>query len=84
MIIELLITLIGALLAVAFLTVSERNVMASIQRRRGPNIVGAYGLLQAVADGAKLIFKDIIIPIRSNPVLFIAAPSLALLISLTI
>lgn len=84
MLIELLITLVGALLAVAFLTVSERNVMASIQRRRGPNIVGAYGLLQAVADGTKLIFKDIIIPIRANPVLFIAAPSLALLISLVI
>ena len=84
MLIELIITLIGALLSVAFLTVSERNVMASIQRRRGPNIVGAYGLLQAVADGAKLIFKDIIIPIRANPVLFMAAPSLALLISLVI
>lgn len=84
MLIELIITLIGALLSVAFLTVSERNIMASIQRRKGPHIVGTYGLLQAVADGAKLIFKDIIIPVRANPVLFIAAPSLALLISLLI
>lgn len=58
--------------------------MASIQRRRGPNVTGFWGILQAIADGLKLIFKEIIIPIRANWFLFLFAPGITLLIGLVI
>jgi NADH-quinone oxidoreductase subunit H len=53
-----LILIIFLLVAVAFFTVLERKLIASVQRRRGPNIVGTFGLLQAGADGAKLLIKE--------------------------
>lgn len=58
--------------------------MASIQRRKGPNVTGFWGTLQAIADGLKLIFKEVIIPAKSNWLLFLAAPSITLLIGLLI
>jgi NADH-quinone oxidoreductase subunit H len=81
---ELLITFLSALLAIAFFTIAERKVLASIQRRKGPNVTGFWGTLQAIADGLKLIFKEIIIPVRANWILFLAAPSITLLIGLLI
>ena len=51
------------LLSVAFFTVMERKILASIQRRRGPNMVGIYGLLQAIADAFKLLSKETVIPL---------------------
>ena len=56
--IRALLLIVPLLLAVAFFTVFERKVMATIQRRRGPNVVGFFGLLQAFADALKLIIKD--------------------------
>ena len=64
--VETIITILCALLAIAFFTIAERKLMASIQRRKGPNVTGFWGTLQAIADGLKLIFKEIIIPIRAN------------------
>jgi len=81
---ELLIVLISALVIIAFYIVLERKLLGSIQRRRGPNVVGFWGLLQAVADGLKLIVKEVSIPSRANRVIFIAAPILIIVISLTV
>lgn len=61
-----LITLVLLLLTVAFFTIAERKLLASIQRRKGPNVTGFWGLLQAFADGLKLLLKEVIIPVRSN------------------
>lgn len=83
-IINILITIISALIAVAFFTIAERKLMASIQRRRGPNVTGFWGILQAFADGLKLLLKEAIIPTKSNSVLFLLAPTLVLLIGLTV
>jgi len=76
-----LLTLVPLLITVAFFTLAERKVMANIQRRTGPNLVGLIGLLQPFADGLKLIIKEIIIPIKSNNLLFIVSPMLTLVLS---
>lgn len=78
----ILITLIASLLTIAFFTIAERKLLASIQRRKGPNVTGFWGILQAFADGLKLLLKEVIIPVRSNWVLFLLAPCLSLAIAL--
>jgi len=67
-------TILPLLLAIAFFTVFERKAMAGIQRRQGPNVVGVFGLLQAFADGLKLLLKEVIVPTSANSVRFILAP----------
>ena len=62
------------MLAVAYLTLWERKFIGWIQIRIGPNRVGPFGLLQPVADGIKLLFKEIILPANANKVLFLLAP----------
>jgi len=74
--------IIPLLIAVAFFTLSERKLMASIQRRVGPNVVGIYGLLQPLADGLKLIIKETIVPSRAEKILFLAAPGYTFFLSL--
>nr|QTK22332.1 NADH dehydrogenase subunit 1 [Pneumocystis sp. 'macacae'] len=80
--IEVIIVLLPVLLNVAFVTLAERKVMGSIQRRIGPNIVGYYGLLQPVADALKLILKETIVPLQSNKLLFFLGPMIALIFAL--
>lgn len=74
--------IIPLLIAVAFFTVSERKIMGIIQRRRGPNVIGYAGLLQALADGLKLFVKETILPSNSNLIIFLIAPLLCFLLSL--
>jgi len=76
-----LLTLIPLLIVVAFFTLIERKVMASIQRRKGPNVVGIFGFLQPFADGLKLVIKEVIIPNKANKFLFIFGPSVTLFLS---
>ena len=66
--------LIPLLLAVAFFTLYERLILAALQRRQGPNIVGFYGLFQAIADGLKLFVKETILPKSANTFIFRLSP----------
>lgn len=79
---KILSTTVPLLLAVAFFTVAERKIMGAIQRRRGPNVVGFVGLLQAIADGLKLLVKETILPSNSNLGIFLLAPVLSFILSL--
>jgi NADH-ubiquinone oxidoreductase chain 1 len=81
-IIESLLLVVPALLSVAFVTISERKTMASMQRRVGPNAVGYYGLLQAFADALKLLLKEYVAPTQANIGLFFIGPMITLIFSL--
>lgn len=81
-IIKILAIIIPTLIAVAFFTVAERKIMGAIQRRRGPNVIGFMGLLQALADGLKLFVKETTLPSNSNLIVFLLAPMISFILSL--
>lgn len=81
-IIKLLLIIVPLLLSVAFLTLAERKILGAMQRRKGPNMVGIFGLLQPLADGLKLLIKETVLPSSANKIIFIAAPLTTFLLSL--
>merc|ERR1712100_61994 len=81
-VIKSLLIAVPLLLALAWFTLLERKIMAGIHRRRGPDVVGAWGLLQPLADGVKLIIKETILPSSANTVIFIIAPILTFMLSI--
>ncbi|MBL8837144.1 MAG: NADH-quinone oxidoreductase subunit NuoH [Alphaproteobacteria bacterium] len=78
----ILAIVVPVLIGVAYLTLAERKVMAAMQLRVGPNLVGPFGLLQPFADAVKLMFKETVIPSGANRVVFVAAPMLTFMLSL--
>ncbi|MFN8720213.1 MAG: NADH-quinone oxidoreductase subunit NuoH [Rhodospirillales bacterium] len=81
-VLQIVAIILPLLVAVAYLTYAERKVLAAMQLRQGPNVVGPFGLLQPLADGIKLLGKETIIPSGANRVLFVAAPMLTFLLAL--
>jgi NADH-quinone oxidoreductase subunit H len=78
----IVVVIVVLLLSVAYFTYWERKVLAWVQLRKGPNVVGPFGLLQPIADGLKLFMKETVIPAGANRVVFIAAPILTFVLSL--
>ena len=81
-IIKILVIIVPLLLSVAYLTYAERKVIGAMQLRRGPNVVGPFGLLQPLADGAKLFLKETVIPSSANRAVFLIAPMLTFFLAL--
>ncbi len=79
---QIVAILIPLLLSVAYLTYAERKVIGGMQLRRGPNVVGPFGLLQPIADAVKLLFKETILPAGANQIVFLMAPMLTFILAL--
>ena len=80
---KIIFLLIPVLVSVALIVWLDRRVWAFVQKRRGPNVVGPFGLLQTLADALKYLFKEIIIPASANKIIFILAPIVTLTLALT-
>ena len=80
--IKILIIIVPLLIAVAYFTLAERKILGAIQRRKGPNYIGVYGLLQPLSDGLKLLVKETIVPSNSNKFIFLISPLITFTISL--
>lgn len=79
---KVLIIIIPLLISVAYFTLAERKILGAMQRRRGPNVVGVYGLLQPLSDGFKLLVKETVIPSNANKFIFIISPIITFVVSL--
>ena len=72
--IKILVIVVPLLISVAYFTLAERKILGAIQRRRGPNVVGAFGLLQPLSDGFKLLVKETVLPSNANKFIFVISP----------
>jgi NADH-quinone oxidoreductase subunit H len=82
-IIQSLGLLVSLLLVIAYLLLADRKIWAAVQLRRGPNVVGAYGLLQSFADFAKFILKEPIVPASADKIVFLLAPIVSAVLALS-
>lgn len=82
LVLRILLVVVPLLLAVAYLTYAERKIIAAMQLRQGPMVVGPYGLLQPLADGLKLFVKETVIPTGANKVVFLLAPMITFILAL--
>ncbi|MFV9875967.1 MAG: NADH-quinone oxidoreductase subunit NuoH [Rickettsiales endosymbiont of Dermacentor nuttalli] len=80
--IKIVLIIVPLLMCVAYLTYAERRVIGLMQMRKGPNVVGIFGLLQPWADAIKLMFKEVILPINADKVMFILAPMVTFTLSI--
>lgn len=80
--VKFILIILTVLIGVAYYTLCDRKIMAAMQRRSGPNVVGLWGLLQPLADGLKLFLKEFIVPNQSNKILYFLAPCLSFMLSL--
>jgi NADH-quinone oxidoreductase subunit H len=80
--VKILIIVVPLLISVAYFTLAERKILGAIQRRRGPNVIGVFGLLQPLADGLKLFTKESVIPSNANKFIFVISPLISFAISL--
>ena len=78
---KILLIVVPLLIVVAYLTYVERKVIAAMQLRKGPNVVGPFGLLQPLADGLKLFLKETVVPSGSDRIVFILAPLITFTLS---
>jgi NADH-quinone oxidoreductase subunit H len=78
----IILNLLPIIISIAFFTLAERKIMAAIQRRRGPNITGYWGLLQPFADGVKILIKEVIVPSQTSRFLFLLSPCITFILSL--
>ena len=81
-VVKILVVAVPLMIAMAYLTYAERKVIAAMQLRKGPNVVGPFGLLQPFADGVKLFLKETIIPSEANKIVFLLAPMLTFMLAL--
>jgi len=79
---KILIIIVPLLISVAYFTLAERKILGAIQRRRGPNVVGVFGLLQPLSDGFKLLVKETVLPSNANKFIFVLSPIITFVISL--
>jgi len=82
LLLKVLIIIVPLLISVAYFTLAERKILGAIQRRRGPNVVGTFGLLQPLSDGFKLLVKETVLPSNANKLIFIFSPILTFIISM--
>ncbi|MGA0925522.1 MAG: NADH-quinone oxidoreductase subunit H, partial [Lutimaribacter sp.] len=79
---QVLAVIVPLLVALAFLMYADRKIWAAVQMRKGPNVVGAFGLLQSFADFLKYIFKEVVFPAGADRAVFLLAPMISLVMAL--